>query len=159
MLSAAQRQAILPKKAKKAKVQKKRARQAVQRAEGTAVQALESAAYERQDLLLRLGEARLEDAVMLVQDKHEELHGPSDLGYSAGQIREVNAIIAAYTPDEFAAALALANALTWAPDDSDEDNYGERAKQRRQQGRGLFKPSDDGLPGGGEVAAPFACLS
>ena len=102
MLSAAQRQA------KKAKAQKKRTRQAVQRAEVTAVQALESAAYERQDLLLRLGEARLEDAVLLVQDKHEELHGPSERGYSAGQIREVNAIIAAYTPDEFDAATALA---------------------------------------------------
>jgi hypothetical protein len=126
MLSAAQRQA------KKAKAQKKRTRQAVQRAEVTAVQALESAAYERQDLLLRLGEARLEDAVLLVQDKHEELHGPSERGYSAGQIREVNAIIAA-------AALALANALTWAPDDSDEDNYDERAEQRRKQGRGLSK--------------------
>jgi hypothetical protein len=76
MLSAAQRQA---KKAKKANAQKKRTRQAVQRAEVTAVQARESAAYERQDLLLRLGEARLEDAVLLVQDKHEELHGPSEL--------------------------------------------------------------------------------
>ena len=107
MLSAAQRQA------KKAKAQKKRTRQAVQRAEVTAVQALESAAYERQDLLLRLGEARLEDAVLLVQDKHEELHGPSDLGYSAGQIREVNAIIAAYTPDEFDTAVALANYKVW----------------------------------------------
>ena len=146
MLSAAQRQA------KKAKAQEKRTRQAVQRAEVTAVQALESAAYERQDLLLRLGEARLEDAVLLVQDKHEELHGPSELGYSAGQIREVNAIIAAYTPDEFAAALALANAVTWAPVDSDEDNYDERAVQRRQQGRGLSKPSDDGPPGDDEVA-------
>jgi len=146
MLSAAQRQA------KKAKAQKKRTRQAVQRAEVTAVQALESAAYERQDLLLRLGEARLEDAVLLVQDKHEELHGPSELGYSAGQIREVNAIIAAYTPDEFAAALALANAVTWAPVDSDVDNYDERAVQRRQQGRGLSKPSDDGPPGDDEVA-------
>ena len=146
MLSAAQRQA------KRAKAQEKRTRQAVQRAEVTAVQALESAAYERQDLLLRLGEARLEDAVLLVQDKHEELHGPSELGYSAGQIREVNAIIAAYTRDEFAAALALANAVTWAPVDSDEDNYDERAVQRGQQGRGLSKPSDDGPPGGDEVA-------
>jgi hypothetical protein len=77
MLSAAQRQA------KKAKAQEKRTRQAVQRAEVTAVQALESAAYERQDLLLRLGEARLEDAVLLVQDKHEELHGPSELAQLA----------------------------------------------------------------------------
>jgi hypothetical protein len=39
-------------------------------------------------------------------DKHEELHGSGF--YSTGQIEEVNAIIAAYTPDEFDAAVALA---------------------------------------------------
>ena len=47
-----------------------------------------------------------EDAWLVIQDKHEELHGSSF--YSTGQIEEVNAIIAAYTPDEFNAAVALA---------------------------------------------------
>jgi hypothetical protein len=54
----------------------------------------------------QLGEDRREDALLLIQDKHEELHGSGF--YSIGQIEEVNAIIAAYTPDEFDAAVALA---------------------------------------------------
>ena len=47
-----------------------------------------------------------EDVWLVIQNKHKELHGSSF--YSIGQIDEVNAIIAAYTPDEFAAAVALA---------------------------------------------------
>jgi hypothetical protein len=47
-----------------------------------------------------------EDAWLVIQNKHKELHGSGF--YSIGQIEEVNAIIAAYTPDEFAAAVALA---------------------------------------------------
>ena len=107
MLSAARRQAKL---AKRAKAQKERAAafQAAQLGEAAAIRAREAAAYERQELLRRLGEEdRLEDVVLLIQDKHEELHGGGR--YSAAQIREVNAIIAAYTPDEFDTAVALAN--------------------------------------------------
>jgi hypothetical protein len=42
----------------------------------------------------------------VIQNKHRELHGSSF--YSIGQIEEVNAIVAAFTPDEFEAAVALA---------------------------------------------------
>ena len=69
-------------------------------------QAREAAVHRRTELVSQLGEDRREDAWLLIQDKHEELHGSSF--YSIGQIEEVNAIIAAYTPDEFAAAVALA---------------------------------------------------
>ena len=55
---------------------------------------------------LRLVDQLGEDAWLVIQNKHKELHGSSF--YSIGQIEEVNAIIAAYTPDEFAAAVALA---------------------------------------------------
>ena len=63
-----------------------------ERRQAAAASARESAANERHELLLRLGEG-LENAVLLIQDKQEELHGSGDaeLGYSAGQIREVNA--------------------------------------------------------------------
>ena len=44
----------------------------------------------------------------LILDKHAELHGSFGPFHSAEQIEEVNAIISAYTPDEFAAAVALA---------------------------------------------------
>jgi hypothetical protein len=54
----------------------------------------------------QLFEDRREDAWLLIQDKHEELHGSGF--YSTGQIEEVNTIIAAYTPDELDAAVALA---------------------------------------------------
>ena len=47
-----------------------------------------------------------EDVWLVIQNKHKELHGSSF--YSLGQIEEVNAIIAAYTPDEFDTAVALA---------------------------------------------------
>jgi hypothetical protein len=47
-----------------------------------------------------------EDAWLVIQNKHKELHGASF--YSIGQIEEVNAIIAAYTPDELDTAVALA---------------------------------------------------
>ena len=47
-----------------------------------------------------------EDVWLVIQNKHKELHGSSF--YSIGQIEEVNAIIAAYTPDEFNIAVALA---------------------------------------------------
>ena len=69
-------------------------------------QAREAAVHRRTELVSQLGEDRREDAWLLIQDKHEELHGSGF--YSIGQIEEVNAIIAAYTPDEIAAAVALA---------------------------------------------------
>jgi len=69
-------------------------------------QAREAAVHRRTELVSQLGEDRREDVWLLIQDKHEELHGCRF--YSTGQIEEVNAIIAAYTPDEFDAAVALA---------------------------------------------------
>ena len=69
-------------------------------------QAREAAVHRRTELVSQLGEDRREDAWLLIQDKHQELHGSGF--YSIGQIEEVNAIIAAYTPDEFDAAVALA---------------------------------------------------
>ena len=62
----------------------------------------DAALHRRAKLVDQLGE----DAWLVIQDKHEELHGSSF--YSTGQIEEVNAIIAAYTPYEFDAAVALA---------------------------------------------------
>ena len=69
-------------------------------------QAREAAVHRRTELVSQLGEDRREDAWLLIQDKHEELHGSGF--YSIGQIEEINAIITAYTPDEFDAAVALA---------------------------------------------------
>jgi hypothetical protein len=69
-------------------------------------QAREAAVHRRTELVSQLGEDRREDAWLLIQDKHQELHGSGF--YSIGQIEEVNAIIAAYTPYEFDAAVALA---------------------------------------------------
>ena len=66
------------------------------------VEQRDAALHWRIKLVDQLGE----DAWLLIKDKHEELHGSSF--YSTGQIEEVNAIIAAYTPDEFDAAVALA---------------------------------------------------
>ena len=66
------------------------------------VEQRDAALHRRAKLVDRLGE----DAWLVIQDKHEELHGSGF--YSIGQIEEVNAIIAAYTPDEFDAAVALA---------------------------------------------------
>jgi hypothetical protein len=61
----------------------------------------DAALHRRAKLVDQLGE----DAWLVIQNKHKELHGSSF--YSIGQIEEVNAIIAAYTPDEFDAAVAL----------------------------------------------------
>jgi hypothetical protein len=63
--------------------------------------------HRRIELVSQLGEDRREDMWLLIADKHDELHGPG-LFYSTGQVEEVNAIIAAYTSDEFDAAVALA---------------------------------------------------
>ena len=69
-------------------------------------QAREAAVHRRTELVPQLGEDRREDASLLIQGKHAELHGSGF--YSIGQIEEVNAIIAAYALDEFDAAVALA---------------------------------------------------
>ena len=66
------------------------------------VEQRDAALHWRLKLVDQLGE----DAWLVIQNKHSELHGSSF--YSIGQIEEVNAIVAAYTPDEFAAAVALA---------------------------------------------------
>ena len=66
------------------------------------VEQREAALHWRQKLADQLGE----DAWLVIQNKHRELHGSSF--YSIGQIEEVNAIVAAFTPDEFEAAVALA---------------------------------------------------
>jgi hypothetical protein len=70
------------------------------------VEQRDAAVRQRAKLVDQFGEDRREDVWLLIQDKHEELHG-SGL-YSTGQIEEVNAIIAAYAPDEFDANVALA---------------------------------------------------
>ena len=70
------------------------------------VEQRDAALHQRAKLVDQLGDDRREDVWLLIQDKHEELHGSGF--YSTGQIEEVNAIIAAYTPDEFDVALALA---------------------------------------------------
>ena len=70
------------------------------------VEQRDAALYQRAKLVDQFGEDRRDDAWLVIQNKHKELHGSSF--YSIGQIEEVNAIIAAYTPDEFAAAVALA---------------------------------------------------
>jgi hypothetical protein len=102
--------------------------------------ARESALYERHDVLYQLGQDRLDDAALLIMDKHEELHGlgeDPDRGYSARQIKEITRVIAAYTPDEFDAAVALAKALVWEEkSDFNSDYYERRVAQRRLQGRG-----------------------
>ena len=66
------------------------------------VEQRDAALHRRAKLVDRLGE----DAWLVIQNKHKELHGSGF--YSTGQIEEVNAIVAAYTPDEFDAATALA---------------------------------------------------
>ena len=70
------------------------------------VEQRDAALHQRAKLLDQLGDDRREDVWLLIGDKHEELHGSGF--YSTGQIQEVNAIIAAYAPDEFDANVALA---------------------------------------------------
>jgi hypothetical protein len=96
--------------------------------------ARDAAVHRRTELVSQLGVGRREDACLVIQDKHEELHGSGF--YSIGQIEEINAIITAYTPDEFDAAVALAKALDWESNDEGESNYVLRVAQRCLQGRG-----------------------
>ena len=70
------------------------------------VEQRDAALHRRAKLVDQFGEDRRDDAWLVIQGKHEELHGSSF--YSTGQIEEVNGIIAAYTPDEFDAAVDLA---------------------------------------------------
>lgn len=124
MLSDVRRQAKL---AKKAKVRKQKAKQRA----------------AEQTRLARGGRDR-EDYYRLINDKREELYGQGDAegGYLPDQVAHVDAIVNAYTPEERAAALALANALTWESGTTGDEDYSElRMQQRRQQGRGLADPA------------------
>jgi hypothetical protein len=79
------------------------------------------------------------DRVRVVVDKREELYGKGEGEggvYTDAQVAHVDAIVDAYSPEEFAAALAQANALDWEPEYSGEDWHERRVEQRRQQGRG-----------------------
>ena len=92
----------------------------------------------------RAAEARRKyhpDRIRVIVDKREELYGKGEGeggadGYTDTQVAHVDAIVDAYTPEEFAAALARANALDWEPEHSGEDWHERRVEQRRQQGRG-----------------------
>jgi hypothetical protein len=118
MLSAAQRQRKL---AKRAKVRKEMARIA--------------------KLELITGDYRRSDDTLLIIDKREELFGQGDLydGYTAEQIKEVEDIVKRYTPEQREVAIELAKALRWeAPEDDLEVDYSDiRHQQRREQGRGV----------------------
>jgi hypothetical protein len=119
MLSAAQRQRKL---AKRAKVRKEKLR--------TAKAELISANRRRPD------------DTLLIIDKREELfrQGDSEGSYTAEQINQVNAIINGYTPEQREVAIKLAKALRWETpeeDDNDVDHTELRQQQRREQGRGI----------------------
>jgi hypothetical protein len=120
MLSAAQRQRKL---AKRAKVRKEKL----------------STAKSGQ---IRAADRRGPDDWLLIIDKREELFGQGDLddGYTAEQINEVNAIVNGYTPEQRKVAIELAKALRWETpeeDDTDVDHSELRQQQRREQGRGI----------------------
>jgi hypothetical protein len=120
MLSAAQRQAKL---AKKVKARKQRQLDLDRQA----------AIWQREDR-----RKYSPDRSLLTLDKREELYGRGDDegGYTDAQCEYVDALVDAYTPEEFAAALAQANALDWPDYDSDECFYDRRVEHRRKQGRG-----------------------
>jgi hypothetical protein len=118
MLSAAQRQRKLT---KRAKIRKEK---------------LSSAKLE----LIRAADRRGPDDWLLILDKREELFGQGDLdrGYSTEQINEVDAIVNGYTREQREVAIELAEALTWGdPEDldTDVDHFELRQQQRREQGR------------------------
>jgi hypothetical protein len=118
MLSAAQRQAKL---AKKARARKQRA-------------------VDARDWQAPMMERQCgvdPDYYLLIIDKLEELYGRGDDEgeYSEAQMDHVDALVAGYTPEEYAAALALAKALNWGDTDPRSDDGTHRAEQRRQQGR------------------------
>jgi hypothetical protein len=122
MLSAAQRQRKLAKRAKVRKEMASTAKLGMIRA--------------------RAAERRAPDDWLLIMDKREELFGQGDLegSYTGEQIREVNAIVDGYTPEQRKVAIELAKALRWdEPEDydSDVDHSELRQQQRREQGRGV----------------------
>ena len=123
MLSAAQRQRKL---AKKAKVRKEMASIAKLGMIRAAAAAARRGPYHS----------------LLIIDKREELFGRGDLegSYTAEQIDEVNAIINGYTPEQREVAIELAKALRWETpeeEDNDVDHTDIRQQQRREQGRGI----------------------
>jgi len=119
MLSAAQRQAKLAMKAKARKQQ--------------------LAVWTKRDEAEWRRSQNAAAVLIVVIDKREELYGQGDAGgweYTDEQVAHVDAIVDAYTPEEFAAALAQANALDWEPEHVNENWFDRRVEQRRQQGRG-----------------------
>jgi hypothetical protein len=87
-----------------------------------------------QDRLDELYGREMRNFGLVISDKCEELYGPYGQYCSDEQMAHVNEIVSAYTADEFAAALAEAEALTWSPDDLNTAN--KRVTQRQLQGRG-----------------------
>jgi hypothetical protein len=120
MLSAAQRQRKL---AKRAKVRKEKLRTA-------------------KSELIRAADPRGPDDWLLIMDKREELFGQggADGMYTTHQIDTVDIIIDEYTPEQRRIAIVLAEALSWETDeeyDTDIDHSDLRKQQRLAQGRGI----------------------
>jgi hypothetical protein len=126
MLSAAQRQRKLAKRAKVRKEMSHTAKLGMLRAASAA----------------RAADRRGPDDTLLIIDKREELFGQGDSegSYTAEQINEVDAIINGYTPEQREVAIQLAKALRWETpeeDDNDVDHTELRQQQRREQSRGI----------------------
>jgi hypothetical protein len=120
MLSAAQRQRKL---AKRAKVRKEKLSTA-------------------KSGLIRATDRRGPDDWLLIMDKREELFGRGDADgmYTTDQVDTVDIIIDEYTPEQRRLAIGLAEALRWETqeeDDTDIDHFDLRKQQRREQGRGI----------------------
>jgi hypothetical protein len=120
MLSAAQRQRKL---AKRAKVRKEKLRTSTSR-------------------LFRVTDRRGPDDWLLIMDKREEMFGQGDAQgmYTTDQVDTVDIIIHEYTPEQRRLAIELAKALRWETQeeyDTDIDHFDFRKQQRREQGRGI----------------------
>jgi hypothetical protein len=124
MLSAAQRQRKLAKRAKVRKEMSRIAKLGMIRA-------------------ARAADRRGPDDWLLIIDKREELFGRGDADgmYTTDQVDTVDIIIDEYTPEQRRLAIALAEALRWETqeedDDIDIDHFDLRKQQRREQGRGI----------------------
>jgi hypothetical protein len=126
MLSAAQRQRKLAKKAKVRKEMASIAKLGMIRAASAA----------------RAADRRGPDDWLLIMDKREELFGRGDADgmYTTDLVDTVDIIIDEYTPEQRRLAIALAEALRWETQeeyDTDVDHSELRQQQRREQGRGI----------------------
>jgi hypothetical protein len=78
---------------------------------------------------------------LLIIDKCEEMFGDPYGGYSADQHEEVIAIVNGYTPEQREVAIKLATSLRWETPEEDFDtdvhHFELRQQQRREQGRGI----------------------